>query len=306
MKNTQKSIRLIGVPLDLGADRRGVDMGPSVLRLSGLGAQLRALGYSVEDSGNIATPVFESSQPGDLKCKYEAEIAAVSEALASRVYQSLEQGVLPLVMGGDHSIAIGTVSGVAKYFRNRNQSIGLLWFDAHGDINTPETSLSGNVHGMPVSHLLGRGRSSLNSLSGHVPAIDAKKMVLVGVRDLDPGERQLIRELGVKVFTMRDIDERGIKSVMTEALEIVQKDTVGFHVSFDLDGLDPAVAPGVGTAVPGGLTYREGHLALELIADTQKMVSYEIVELNPIIDHSSMTAKTAVAMTLSAFGTRTL
>jgi arginase len=301
-----KQIRLIGVPLDLGADRRGVDMGPSVLRLSGLGTQLKNLGYQVEDTGNIATPVFENCSPGDLKCKYEKEIASVSEALAARVFTALEENTLPLVMGGDHSIAIGTLAGVARYFRQRKQNIGLLWIDAHGDINTPETTLSGNVHGMPVAHLLGKGRSSLNSLSGFVPAIDASKTVLVGVRDLDPGERKMIRDLGVKVFTMRDIDERGIKSVMSEALDIIQKDTAGFHVSFDLDGMDPAVAPGVGTAVPGGLTFREGHLAMELVADTQKMLSYEIVELNPILDNSSISAKAAVAMTLSAFGTRTL
>ena len=301
-----KQIRLIGVPLDLGADRRGVDMGPSVLRLSGLGTQLKNLGYEVEDTGNIATPVFENCSPGDLKCKYEKEIASVSEALAARVFTALEENTLPLVMGGDHSIAIGTLAGVARYFRQRKQNIGLLWIDAHGDINTPESTLSGNVHGMPVAHLLGKGRSSLNSLSGFVPAIDASKTVLVGVRDLDPGERKMIRDLGVKVFTMRDIDERGIKSVMSEALDIIQKDTAGFHVSFDLDGMDPAVAPGVGTAVPGGLTFREGHLAMELVADTQKMLSYEIVELNPILDNSSISAKAAVAMTLSAFGTRTL
>ena len=209
-------------------------------------------------------------------------------------------------MGGDHSIAIGTLSGVAKYFRKQNKSIGLLWIDAHGDINTPESTLSGNVHGMPVAHLLGKGRSSLNALAGFTPAIDARKMVLVGVRDLDPGEKRMIHETGVRVFTMREIDERGIKSVMTEALEIVQNGTAGFHVSFDVDGLDPSVAPGVGTAVPGGLTYREGHLAMELVADTRNMISYEIVELNPILDQASLTTKTAVAMTLSAFGTRTL
>ncbi len=301
-----KNLRLIGVPLDLGSDRRGVDMGPSALRLFGLGSQLRTLGYKVQDAGNIATPLIESFEPGDLKCKYEHEIAAVSEALAMAVYRSLEEGAMPVVMGGDHSIAIGTLSGLARFYRERKQNMGMLWFDAHGDINTPETSLSGNVHGMPVAHLLGLGRRSLNSISGFCPALDVKKCALVGVRDLDPGEKEIIRQTGLKVFTMRDIDERGIKQVMSEALTIVQNDTLGFHVSFDIDSMDPSVAPGVGTAVAGGLTYREGHLAMELIADTKKMLSYEIVEVNPILDHSSMTAKAAVAMTLSAFGARTL
>lgn len=298
----KKQVRIIGVPVDLGASRRGVDMGPSAMRVCQLGPQLQALGFDVRDIGNIPVPIPESQNPGNAKLKYLKEIATYSEALAKATYDSLVAGEIPLVLGGDHSLGIGSISGVSRYYHERQQKIGLLWLDAHGDINTPETSLSGNIHGMPVSHLLGLGTKDLNSIAGFSPAIDPQKTVLIGLRDLDTGEKKIIRELGVKAYTMRDIDELTLRRVMTEALEIVNDGTVGFHVSFDVDWLDPQVAPGVGTAVSGGGTYREGHLAMECIADSGRMLSMDIAEVNPLLDYSSRTAQTAVEMALSAFG----
>lgn len=300
------SVRIIGVPLDLGASRRGVDMGPSALRVANLGGQLKELGHEVLDIGNIPVPVAESHDPGNEKAKYLSEILEVSKSLAEATYSSMQAGQTPLVLGGDHSIGMGSISGISKYLAESKKKLGLIWLDAHGDLNTPEISPSGNIHGMPLAHLVGLGRSELNSLAGHTPAVDPSKVVLIGVRDLDVGEKKIIQDLGIKTFTMRDIDEKSLRSIMHEAIQIASDGTAGFHVSFDVDWLDPQVAPGVGTPVPGGGTYREGHLAMECIADSGKMISLEVAEVNPLLDFSSKTAHSAVAMVLSAFGKRIL
>ncbi len=304
--NPELKIRVIGAPVDLGADRRGVDMGPSAIRIAHLGQQLQELGYAVEDIGNIPVPMPEMAEPGDPRCKFRKEILAVSEHLSGQVYSSLRDKRIPLILGGDHSIAMGTVAGVSRFYRERSQAIGLLWFDAHGDINTPETSLSGNVHGMPVAHILGLGLKEFTHLAGFAPMVSAKNSVLIGVRELDPGEKDHIRQLGLKVFTMKDIDQQGLPRIMDQALEIVTDHTVGFHVSYDMDWLDPSVAPGVGTRVPGGATYREGHFALERVADSRKLLSMEVTEVNPLFDEQNQTGLCAARLILSAFGKQIL
>ncbi len=302
-----KNIRIIGVPSDLGASRRGVDMGPSALRIANIGPRLRQLGYKVEDTGNIPIPVRESiSQAQDAHAKYLPEIAAASKGLKDKVYQSLKEGHIPLVLGGDHSLAIGSIAGLTKFYSEQKEKIGIIWMDAHGDINTPETSASGNIHGMPLAHSLGIGHKDLLAISDKSPMADASRTVLIGIRDLDPGERTTIRELGVRAFTMRDIDEMGMRAVIQEAIKVATNGTAGFHLSFDVDCMDPTVAPGVGTPVRGGTTYREGHLAMELLHDSGKLLSMDVTEVNPVLDVSNQTADLAVEMVLSAFGKRIL
>jgi arginase len=295
-----KKIRVIGVPLDLGASRRGVDMGPSAVRVAGLEKRLEKLGHVVDDAGNVAVSIAEQKKIGDEHAKYLKEITATCTKQAELVVKSMDAGYMPLVLGGDHSIAAGTVSGVAEYFRRKNEKIGLIWLDAHGDINTPSTSPSGNVHGMPVAALLGRagfgGRLGWTSRS-----IDPERLVLFGTRTLDPGERHAIRELGVRMFTMSEIDQRGVKACLDEAIERLAG-LGGIHISFDIDAVDPLEAPGVGTPWPGGLTYREAHLAMEVLADTGQVSSMEVVEVNPIADHENRTGKLAAELILSALG----
>jgi len=301
-----KKIRVIGVPLDLGAWRRGVDMGPSAMRVAGLEARLEKLGHVVDDAGNVAVAIAEQKKVGDANAKYLKEITATCTKHAELVVKAMDAGYIPLVLGGDHSVAAGTVAGVAEYFRRRNEKIGLIWIDAHGDINTPGTSPSGNVHGMPLAAIMNLGPPELANIFGFAPKIAPDNCVLVGIRDIDQTERENIRKAGIEYFTMRDIDERGMRSVIEEALRIAGRDTAGYHVSLDMDWIDPEDAPGVGTPVRGGATYREAHLAMEIIADHGRMVSCEIVEVNPVIDEHNRTADLAVELALSAFGKKIL
>jgi arginase len=298
-----KKVRIIGFPSDLGASRRGVDMGPSAIRIANVGPRLKALGYDVDDVGNVQVAVRESIPgSGNAKIKYLPEIVAASKELRDRVYESLKAGRIPLTLGGDHSLAMGSIAGVTKFYGEKKQKVGVIWLDAHGDINTPETSDSGNIHGMPLAHVLGSGHKDLLALSDKNPMIDASRAVLIGIRDLDPGERNAIREQGIRAFTMRDIDEMGMRSVIQEAIRIACNGTAGFHLSFDVDCMDPRDAPGVGTRVSGGTTYREGHLAMELLHDSGKMLAMDITEVNPVLDTSNQTADLAAEMVLSAFG----
>ncbi len=301
-----QKIRIIGVPMDLGQSRRGVDMGPSALRVAGLQSRLKQLGYTVEDIGNVAVKQPEEQHYGERHAKYLSEIAETCRGLAEMVEHTLEEGFLPLVLGGDHSIAIGATSGVASYYRKQSKHIGYVWLDAHGDMNTPDSSPSGNVHGMPLASLVGYGAPELVDLLGFKPKIEPRNVALVGVRDLDAKERKLVKESGVHVFTMRDVDERGMREVMAEALRFAGDETDGIAVSLDMDFVDPSNAPGVGTTVPGGVTYREAHLAMEMLADSKAMVSLEVVEINPVIDSHNTTALLGVELILSGLGKKIL
>ena len=301
-----KKIRVIGIPLDLGQSRRGVDMGPSAVRVAGLEARLEALGHVVEDAGNVSVAIAEQKKEGDAHAKYLKEITATCTKHAELVLKTLEAGKVPVVLGGDHSVAAGTVAGVAEFYRRQEQKIGLVWIDAHSDINTPATSPSGNVHGMPLAAIMGLGPPELSNIYGFSPKVLPENCVIVGARDVDATEKENIRRAGVEVFTMRDIDERGMRVVMEEALRMAGRGTAGYHISLDMDWIDPEDAPGVGTPVRGGATYREAHLAMEIIADHARMLSFEIVEVNPVIDEHNRTADLAVELTLSAFGKKIL
>jgi arginase len=301
-----KKIRVIGVPLDLGQSRRGVDMGPSAVRVAGLEARLEALGHVVEDGGNVSVAIAEQKKEGHPHAKYLKEITATCAKHAEQVIKTLESGKVPIVLGGDHSVAAGTVAGVAEFYRRQNQKIGLIWIDAHSDINTPESSPSGNVHGMPLAAIMGLGPPELANILNFSPKVSPENCVLVGVRDIDAVEKENVRKAGIEVFTMRDIDERGMRTVMEEALRMAGRGTAGYHISLDMDWVDPEDAPGVGTPVRGGATYREAHLAMEIIADDGRMLSFEIVEVNPVIDEHNRTAELAVELTLSAFGKKIL
>ncbi len=303
---TPRTICVIGVPLDLGQSRRGVDMGPSAVRVAGLEARLEELGHVVEDAGNVDVAIAEQKQAGDPHAKYLQEITAICTRHAELVLKTLESGKIPIVLGGDHSVAAGTVAGVAEFHRRQNQKVGLIWIDAHTDINTPESSPSGNVHGMPLAALTGLGPPELANIFGFSPKVHPENCVLVGVRDIDFIEKENVRKAGIEVFTMRDIDERGMRTVMEEALRVAGRGTAGYHVSLDMDWVDPEDAPGVGTPVRGGATYREAHLAMEIIADHGRMLSFEIVEVNPVIDEHNRTAELAVELALSAFGKKIL
>jgi arginase len=302
----RRKIRVIGVPLDLGQSRRGVDMGPSAVRVAGLEARLEEIGHVVEDGGNVAVAMPEQKKEGHPNAKYLKEITATCTKNAELVMKTLEAGKVPIVLGGDHSVAAGTVAGVAEFYRKQGQKIGLLWIDAHSDINTPDSSPSGNVHGMPLAAIMGLGPPELANIFNFSPKVSPENCVLIGVRDIDSIEKENIRRAGVEVFTMRDIDERGMRAVMEEALRMAGRGTTGYHVSLDMDWIDPEDAPGVGTPVRGGATYREAHLAMEIIADHGRMLSFEIVEVNPVIDEHNRTADLAVELTLSAFGKKIL
>jgi arginase len=301
-----QKIRIIGVPMDLGQSRRGVDMGPSALRVAGLQTRLKQLGHSVEDIGNMPVKQPEEQPYGEKRAKYLHEIAETCRDLAEMTEKTLSEGFLPLVLGGDHSIAIGTCSGVSDFFRKQSKKIGCLWLDAHGDMNTPESSPSGNVHGMPLASLVGYGAPELVELLGYKPKVEPRNVAIVGVRDLDTKERRLVKDSGVHALTMRDIDERGMREVMSEALRFATDDTEGIAVSVDMDLIDPSDAPGVGTPVRGGITYREAHLAMEMIADSEATASLEVVEINPVIDLHNKTALLGVEMVLSALGKKIL
>ncbi len=292
--------------MDLGAGRRGVDMGPSAIRIAGLHQRLTALGHRVVDEGDLVIRNIEEMRIGHPRARYLAEITQVSRALAARVERVLGRGHFPLVLGGDHSIAIGTISGVAAHARRRGKSVGVLWVDAHSDINTPRTSPSGNVHGMPLAALLGLGPAPLRTIAGRFRKIDPDQVALVGIRSVDDGERNHLQRLGVHVYTMADIDRQGIHTVMERALGDVTRDTGMVHVSFDLDAVDPSITPGVGTPVKGGLDYREAHLVMESLAAARVLTSLEIVEVNPILDDRNRSAEFAVELVQSAFGKRIL
>ncbi len=306
MTDTSKPVQIISVPLDLGASRRGTDGGPSSMRIAGLGQHLKTLGYQVLVEKDIPVPAMETRETSSHKARFKDEILQVCVELAEVTRHTLDQGQTPLVIGGDHSIAMGTIAGVSSHFTARGEDLGLIWFDAHGDMNLPSTSPSGNIHGMPLAHLLGKGDADLAGIAGGGPAIKPQNVALIGIRDIDDGERRVIRESGIKTYTMRDIDEMGMSRVSKEALEWVNDGTAGFHVSFDVDGCDPSVIPGSGTLVPGGVNFREAHLLLENCADTNRMTSMEVVELNPFLDQANVSAERAVLFVKSAFGARIL
>jgi len=299
-------VSIIGVPMDLGADRRGVDMGPSALRYSNLNEHLTELGCDVQDLGDIDVIIPETRHYGDPHAKYLQEIASACRQLASMVLDSYEAGRTPLVLGGDHSIAVGTVSGMSEAFRRQKRRLGLLWFDAHADMNTPEISPSGNVHGMPMASILGYGPKELTHIFDFSPKILPSCAVLIGIREVDKEERALVKKSGVHVFTMKDIDRRGIGNVMDEALSIVTANTDAFSVTLDADFLDPFDTPGVATPVRGGADYREAQLAMEMVADTRRMASFELTEINPILDVQNKTANVGMELALSAFGKQIL
>jgi arginase len=304
-----ETIRLIGVRMDLGAGRRGVDMGPSAMRKAGIRRRLQDLGYEVVDDGNIHSEEPESQKIEDPKLKYLPQIVTAMEELSLRVSRSLAAGEIPLVLGGDHSIAIGTISGLARELRRHEQRLGMIWLDAHGDVNTPETSPSGNIHGMPHAIAFGRGAKELTTIGGFAPGepkLDPACSSIIGARSIDRTEKKILAEIGSRVFTMEEIDRRGIYDVGREAVEIANRGTDGIHVSFDVDVMDPTVAPGVGTPVRGGLTYRETHTVMEAVAESGRMISMEVAEVNPILDVRNSTAEVAVEMVASAFGTRIL
>jgi arginase len=303
---TGKTVHIVGVPLDLGAGRRGVDMGPSAFRVAEIERKVRELGYEIEDVGDLRVSIPETQAPGDPHLKYLKEIKETCESLRDTIGRVLEKDGLPVVLGGDHSIAMGTIAGLSRFYRERKEKIGLIWFDAHADANTAETSPSGNIHGMPLAVALGIGAPGLVNLAGACPMVDGSRAALVGIRDVDPAERPTVRASGVGAFTMRDIDERGMRAVMDEAIKRAASGTAGIHVSFDLDAMDPDFAPGVGTPSPGGLSYREAHLAMEMLADTGRVVSAELVEVNPILDERNGTARLGVELLASLLGKKIL
>jgi arginase len=303
---TPLSAHLIGVPLDLGGNRRGVDMGPSAIRIAGLAEQLAGLGIRVVDRGDIASPLPELKGAGDPRKRYVKEIARVCQKLRDVALASLSSGALPIALGGDHSLGAGSVAATAAWLRTREQPLGLLWVDAHADINSPATSPSGNVHGMPLSALLGGEPAELARVGGGVPSVRPEHTVLVGVRNLDDREKEIVRQSGVHAFTMKDIDRLGIAGVMERALAVASAGTGGIHVSFDLDVCDPAIAPGVGTPVKGGLDYREAHYVMEAVAESGRLVALDLVEVNAALDVRNTTAELATELAMSALGKRIL
>jgi arginase len=306
MEHRPRQIEIIGAPVDLGAGRRGVDMGPSAIRIADLERRLERLGHRVLDFGDIDVMIPETQEIGSVTLRYKPAILAACDALRQEVERSLAAGRMPLVLGGDHSISIGSVAGVSNFFRGRGESIGVLWFDAHGDANTPETTPSGNIHGMSLAVALGHGDPDLVALGGRSPKLDPKRLAIIGVRDLDPGEREFLKRTGVTVYTIREVDERGMRDIVNEAIDVAASGTAGIHVSFDLDVLDPEDAPGIGTAVMGGITYREAHLAMEIVGERATVLSADLVEVNPVLDTRNMTGDLAVELAQSLLGKRIL
>jgi arginase len=301
------TIRIIGVPMDLGASRRGVDMGPFAVRYTDLRSRLEAIGHTVEDAGNVVVPFREDVERGDkLGPRYLGAITDVCREVAAETRTALARGAVPLLLGGDHSLSGGSIAGAAAHFAERGERIGVIWLDAHGDLHTPVSSHSGNVHGMPMAHLLGHGDPVFANVAGVKPAVRAENVALVGIRDLDEPEREHARAWGLHVQTMRALDERGVRAVMEDAIATASRGTAGIWVSFDMDCVTPEDAPGVGTAVPGGLTYREAHLAMEMLADTGKVIGIDLVEVNPVLDEQNRTAEVAAELLLSALGKRIL
>ncbi|TYR78129.1 arginase [Priestia megaterium] len=298
-----KKISIIGVPMDLGQTRRGVDMGPSAIRYAGVVERIESIGYHVQDEGNIEiAPAERVHSDSKTNLKNLSAVADASERLASKVHEVVTQDHFPLVLGGDHSIAIGTLAGVSKHYQN----LGVIWYDAHGDLNTADTSPSGNIHGMPLAASLGIGHPTLTNIGDYTPKVKPENIVIIGARSLDEGERELIKEKGIRVYTMHEIDRLGMTKVMEETIEYLRSKTDGVHLSLDLDGLDPHDAPGVGTPVIGGISYRESHLAMEMLAESNLITSAEFVEVNPILDERNKTATVAVALMGSLFGEKLL
>ena len=297
-----RPVHIIGVSLDLGGTRRGVDMGPSAFRIAGLGERLTALGISVVDDGDLVAPIPETKSFGDPGKKYIREIARVCDKLYKASVAAFDSGGFPLVLGGDHSLAAGSVAATAEFVRREQKPLGLIWVDAHGDMNTPATSGSGNVHGMPLASLLGPEPAELSRIGGFSPKVLPQHTVLIGIRNLDEREKGIVRESGVRVFTMKDIDRAGIASVAEQALAIAGTGTGGVHVSFDMDVCDPTIAPGVGTPVKGGLDYREAHMVMEIVSDSGLLRALDLVEVNPILDDRNMTAILGVELAASALG----
>jgi arginase len=307
MLAAMQPVHIIGVPLDLGGNRRGVDMGPSAFRIAGLGEQISTLGRSVTDKGDLPAPIAETKEARDERKKYIREIAKVCQKLYQTALESLHEGALPIVLGGDHSLAAGSVAAAFEWAgRTRERPIGLLWIDAHGDMNTPATSVSGNVHGMPLAALLGNEPAELSKIGGVSPKVDPSNTVLIGVRNLDEREKVAVRDSHVHVFTMKDIDRQGIASVAEQAVKLAAQGTAGIHVSFDMDVCDPSIAPGVGTPVKGGLDYREAHLLMEIVADSGLLTSLDMVEVNPTLDVRNATAQLGTELALSALGMKIL
>ena len=299
-------VSILGVPLGFGSKLAGVDLGPAALRVARLNQRIAQLGYEVRDLGDMRIARPQSAGEFEGKANYLQEISAACEEIAVEVRNIMSSGELPLILGGDHSIAIGSIAGVSSFLRERNQTLGLIWFDAHADMNTPETTPSGNIHGMPLSALLGFGADKLVNVAGFAPKLDPRFCAHVGGRDIDQGERELIRKLGMRFFTMREIDERGMSACMDEAIGIASRASGGYSVTFDVDALDPGDAPGSGTLVRGGLTYREAHLAMEKITEAGGMRSFEIVEINTALDINNRTAELGVELILSVLGKRIL
>ncbi len=298
----KKGVGVIGVPLAYGASMAGVELGPAALRVARLNRRIAQLGYKVRDLGDLHVEEEQAvPDPGD-KLKHLREISATCEELAQKSEEVLNAGELPLILGGDHSIAIGSISGLASYCRKREEKPGLIWFDAHADMNTPETSPSGNIHGMPLAVLLGYGARQLTNIANFAPKLDPALCVHIGARDIDRDERELVRKLGIRFMTMREIDERGMSACIDEAIEIASRASGGYAVTFDVDALDPGDAPGSGTLVRGGLTYREAHLAMEKIAEAGGIRSLEVVEINTALDVNNKTAELGVELILSALG----
>jgi arginase len=302
-----KAVHIIGVPLDLGGGRRGVDMGPSAFRIAGLGERIASLGYTVTDRGDLPTPIPETQSEQDQTKKYIGDISKVCRKVYETALASLEEGAMPLVLGGDHSLAAGSVAASANWARRTSKlPIGLLWIDAHGDMNTPSTSPSGNVHGMPLAALLGSEPAELARIGGASAKVRPEQTVIIGVRNLDTREKDLVRASQVHVFTMKDIDRRGIAAIVEEAVKLACDGTAGVHVSFDMDVCDPAVAPGVGTPVKGGLDYREAHMVMEIVADCGRLAALDVVEVNPTLDLKNATAELGTELVLSALGMKIL
>ncbi|MGE7667618.1 arginase [Ureibacillus composti] len=295
----RKEISIIGVPMDLGQTRRGVDMGPSAIRYAGVSERLESLNYVVHDEGDIRVEIKERAQSDtESNLKNLKAVADGNEKLSQKVDEAIRSNRFPLVLGGDHSIAIGTLAGVSKHYKN----LGVIWYDAHGDLNTAETSPSGNIHGMPLAVSLGIGHPTLTNIGGYCPKVKPENIVIIGARSLDEGERILIKENGIKVYTMHEVDRLGMTKVMEETISYLKERTDGVHLSLDLDGLDPEEAPGVGTPVAGGLSYRESHLAMEMLSESNIITSAEFVEINPILDEKNKTADVAVALMSSLLG----
>lgn len=307
LQKPKRRIRIIGAPLDLGAGHRGVDMGPSAFRVAGIHQAVRELGIQVEDFGDIEAEVAETREPGNPKLKYLKEIRATCVTLRNVVTKTMDEGVMPVVLGGDHSIAMGTIAGVSRHFRKKQHRAGLVWLDAHADANTEHTSPTGNIHGMPMAVCLGLGPKDLLSIhQSPGPMIDGERAAIIGLRSVDIKERANVVRVGIGAFTMRHIDERGMRAVMEAAIKRAMNGTGGIHVSIDLDAVDPDEAPGVGTPSPGGISYREMHLAMEMLADTNRVCSVELVEVNPILDRANQTAKLGIELLCSLLGKKIL